>query len=425
MLRRYSYGFVICCLLVMTSYFVNRSNQAADPPADDANSKPSAPAVPPAPSVEADPFAVPEGTDEKALHLFLTRVTQLPIEESTQEGVIQHFDRLDDAISQILSREISDDLYTNVAELRFQIIGILDQLESKSAVTRKQAYLKQLTESTRPAAKVLLKQAKMQTRLENLDQEDPAAQQAFIDEVAESLKTLSLETHSEELQLALDVAMNIGTVLERSHSALAVPAYKKFAAALAGRNEEPLNRAVEDINGVIFRLELPGKEMELQGTTLAGKPFDVKELRGKVVLVDFWGVWCKACVQEVPQLQALYEFYHEKGLEVVGIDTEDERDVVTKFVVERHIPWTILYEEPKEDGAQNTLAAQYAVKIFPTMMLLDQTGKVVTVQIGGLHGKDAGTSIEKELEKLLGPMPKITAPPAEEIIEVIKPGTTK
>jgi len=425
MLRRYSYGFVICCLLGMTGYFATRSNQAADPPADDVNSKPAAPAVPPAPGVEVDPFAVPEGTDEKALHLFITRITQMPPEESTQEGVIRHFDKLDDAISQILSREISDDLYANVAQLRFQIISILDELGSKSAVTREQAYLKQLSESTRPAAKLLLQRAKMQARLEKLDQEDPAAQQALIDEVAESLKTIPLEANNEEMQLALDVAMDIGTVLERAHSTLTIPAYKKFAAVLADRNEEALNRVVQEINRVISRLELPGKEMELQGTTLAGKPFDVKALRGKVVLVDFWGVWCKACVQELPQLQALYEFYHEKGLEVVGIDTEDERDVVTKFVVERRIPWTILFEEPKETGEQNSLAAQYSVNAFPTMMLLDQTGKVVTVQTGGLHGTNAGTSIEKELEKLLGPMPKITAPPAEETIEVTRPGATK
>lgn len=408
MLRRFSYLFVMSSLIVMTAYFTTRTNQAADPAATD---KPSAPAVPPSADQESDPYAVPEGNDEKVLHLFLTRITKMEPAEPTEAGIVSHFEKLDDAVSQILTREINEDLYSNVAQLRFQIISILGELNAKSAAAREQSYLKLLGESSHPAAKALLARAEMQNRLVKFAQDEPATQQALIDEVAKQLASLPREK-TDELELQLDVAMDIGALLEQGDSPLTLAAYKKFSEALKARNDERVEPVLRRLDRTLLRLELPGKEIELASTALTGKPFDIKEYRGKVVLIDFWATWCQACMQELPELESLYQAYHDKGLEVVGINVDEEREIATKFTVSRGIGWVNLFEEAASPNELSPLAARFGVTAFPTMILLDQSGKVVTVQVGGLHGTSHQTSIQGELEKLLGPLSKSATPPA-------------
>ena len=64
-----------------------------------------------------------------------------------------------------------------------------------------------------------------------------------------------------------------------------------------------------------------GKSVSLTGKTLDGKDFSTKDLAGKVILVDFWATWCAPCVAELPRIKAVYDRYHEQGLEVVGAIT--------------------------------------------------------------------------------------------------------
>jgi len=429
MLRRFSYSLVMCCLLGMTIYMVSRSNQAADPPSPEAPSsasKPAAPEIPPAPAgEEADPFAVPEGNDEKALHLFITRITQLKPKEPTEAGIIKHFEQMDDAIAEILTRKIGDELYDNVAQLRFQIISILNEMDAESAAKREQNYMEQLAASPRAGAKSLLRRAEMQNQLAKFPDLDAAGQQAMIDEVTTSLKTTPRE-NAEELQLMLDVALDLGSLLERSDSPRTLQTYRNFSAVLKERQDERIQPVIDEISKIVHRMELPGKELELKGTTLLGKPFDIHEYRGKVVLVDFWGTWCVACVQELPRVKALYDYYHDKGLEIVGVNVDDERGPATKFTIDMGMDWVNLYEDPSASEGLNTIASKFGVSAFPTMFLVDREGKVVTVQIKGLHGTVNGTSIEKELAKLLGPPPKsLSSDPVEKAIEIVAPAPSK
>jgi len=410
MLRRLSYPVVICCLAAITMYFANSNNQAADPPAD--GKRPAAPSVPPQASTsEIDPFAVPDGNDEQALHLFLVRATQIPPEGNGRAAEIAHFQRLDRAIEEVLSRDISEQFFAQIGQLRFQIISVLDQIGDKTAVDREKEFVTSLKENGRPAAQMLFKAIEMQQVLFKFSKDSPQDQHAFILGIVEQMKSLPKE-NDEELQNNIDLAMDAGSILERSGSELTIPAYKTFVAALAERNDPRLKNVITSFERTLVRLSLRGTELNLQGTAMTGKPFDIKEYRGKVVLIDFWATWCKGCVQELPHLKEVYEFYHDKGLEVVGINTDHQRELAARFIVEQKIPWVNLFEESEDDsGELSSLATRFGITVFPTMMLLDQQGKVITVQIGGLGGSSDNTSMEAELARLLGPMPKSIAPP--------------
>jgi cytochrome c biogenesis protein CcmG, thiol:disulfide interchange protein DsbE len=62
-------------------------------------------------------------------------------------------------------------------------------------------------------------------------------------------------------------------------------------------------------------------------TTLDGTTFDLAKLRGKVVLVNYWATWCAPCRKEMPKLDAFYRRYHGRGLEIIGISIDFQRDL--------------------------------------------------------------------------------------------------
>ena len=202
-------------------------------------------------------------------------------------------------------------------------------------------------------------------------------------------------------QPELALAYTTGQLLkETGNEELAAEANAKFGAAFEKSDDETIARYGKMMSGVARRLMLLGKEMKIDGTTLDGDKFDWKAYRGKVVLVDFWATWCGPCVQELPNVLANYEKYHDKGFEVVGISLDEDRERLERFVVERKLPWVCLFEEGT--GTSNPVAEYYGVTGIPTVMLVDREGKVVSMSA---HGRE----LERQLVKLLGPVGDVGA----------------
>ena len=106
-------------------------------------------------------------------------------------------------------------------------------------------------------------------------------------------------------------------------------------------------------------------------TDLDGRARTLSEYRGKVVLLDFWGVWCAPCVAAAPGLVAIYEKFHGRGFEIIGIDMGDTREKMTTFTEARKMRWPETMEADK--GPIQTL---YRITGFPTYFLLDAEGKI-------------------------------------------------
>ena len=120
--------------------------------------------------------------------------------------------------------------------------------------------------------------------------------------------------------------------------------------------------------------DLVGKPLELTGTTALGTEFDWKQYRGKVVLVDFWATWCAPCRREMPHVKALYEKYKAKGFDIVAVSLDRDLDALAQYLKENNIAWTNLAGDETQQ-----LAKKYGVRGIPTMMLIDQTGKIIDV----------------------------------------------
>ncbi len=151
------------------------------------------------------------------------------------------------------------------------------------------------------------------------------------------------------------------------------------------------------------------KPLELAFTAADGRPVDLKSLRGKVVLIDFWATWCGPCIAELPNVKRVYEAYHAKGFEVIGISLENgrllpadtaeqtaaklaaARQVLTDFTAKEKMPWPQHF-----DGKywKNEFAVQFGIGAIPAMFLLDQEGRVVSTNA-------RGPMLEQEVKRLL------------------------
>ncbi|MDE0088934.1 MAG: redoxin family protein [Candidatus Poribacteria bacterium] len=116
------------------------------------------------------------------------------------------------------------------------------------------------------------------------------------------------------------------------------------------------------------------------------------DYRGKVVLLDFWAVWCGPCVGEIPNIKEVYEKYHDKGFDVIGVSFDKDEAVVREFIKEKEIPWRQILDS---GGFKGIFAEQYGVRGIPAPFLIDRKGKVISVKArGSLLGELVAAEIE-------------------------------
>jgi len=124
-------------------------------------------------------------------------------------------------------------------------------------------------------------------------------------------------------------------------------------------------------------------------TGMDGKAHKLSDYRGKVVLLDFWGIWCGPCVAALPKLLEAYEKYQARGFEIVAVDANDTAEKLQEFVTQKKLPWLQAREE--DSGPIHRL---YRVVAWPSYFLVGKDGKIVVSGAGRVD-------FNRELEKLL------------------------
>lgn len=134
----------------------------------------------------------------------------------------------------------------------------------------------------------------------------------------------------------------------------------------------------------------------LSTVDLDGKSISLMDYRGKVVLLDFWAVWCGPCVGEIPNIKEVYEKYHDKGFDVIGVSFDKDEAVVREFIKEKEIPWRQILDS---GGFKGVFAEQYGVRGIPAPFLIDRNGKVISVKARNqLLGELVAAEIEGKKE---------------------------
>ena len=110
-------------------------------------------------------------------------------------------------------------------------------------------------------------------------------------------------------------------------------------------------------------------------TDLQGHSWTLKDLKGKVVLVNFWATWCPPCRKEMPDLEALYNRYKDQGFVILAISEDEETNKVAPFIAERKISYPILLDPGQK---VNNL---FQVEGIPKSFVYDREGKLVAQSI--------------------------------------------
>jgi thiol-disulfide isomerase/thioredoxin len=104
--------------------------------------------------------------------------------------------------------------------------------------------------------------------------------------------------------------------------------------------------------------------------TLDGQEIALSQLKGKVVLLDFWATWCGPCRESIPHLIQLYKTYRENGFEMIGMSLDKgDADVVRNFAKSMDIPYPIVI-------APEEVVRNYRVTSIPTTFFIDKEGKI-------------------------------------------------
>lgn len=130
----------------------------------------------------------------------------------------------------------------------------------------------------------------------------------------------------------------------------------------------------------------PGAEApDFTANDINGQSFTLSSLKGKVVILDFWASWCVPCRKSNPHMKALYEKYHDKGLDMVYVSDDDSNEGAWRKAVEKdglvgdgfHHVLRGLKRTAQGYDKTNDISQQYAIHYIPTKYLIDREGKIV------------------------------------------------
>ncbi len=143
--------------------------------------------------------------------------------------------------------------------------------------------------------------------------------------------------------------------------------------------------------GALRRLDLASQPLAIKGPGLQNEAIDTSLYLGKPVLIVFWASWNTQVKAELPDLIKVYDKFHARGLQIVGVNVDNERADVDAFLKEHKLTWPQIFEA---GGMDNRLATDFCIISLPTLFLIDAQGKVVSRNL-------RAAELDKQMEKLL------------------------
>ncbi len=139
------------------------------------------------------------------------------------------------------------------------------------------------------------------------------------------------------------------------------------------------------------RIDIGSAAENFSAPTPDGKKLSLKESMGKVTIIDFWASWCKPCRMENPNVVRVYNKYHNKGLNIIGVSLDKKQESWTKAIADDNLNWNHV---SNLQFWQDPIARAYGVRSIPATFILDENGNVIAKNL-------RGAALEKKISELL------------------------
>ncbi len=137
----------------------------------------------------------------------------------------------------------------------------------------------------------------------------------------------------------------------------AMPSYRQGEASIAGKTAQN------------FPLEI------------AGKPGHLSDLKGKVVVLNFWATWCPPCVEETPHLNRLQKYIESRNAVILGVAADEDPAAYEKFLRDQGVVF-MTYRDPSTKENHSPIAQEYGTSMYPETYIIDRHGKIARKFIG-------------------------------------------
>lgn len=119
--------------------------------------------------------------------------------------------------------------------------------------------------------------------------------------------------------------------------------------------------------------------------TPEGNPLSLADIKGKVKIIDFWASWCNPCRQANPEVVEIYNEFHPKGLEIIGVSLDNNQEAWVKAIEDDGLVWNHVSDLK---GWENAAAQLYGVNSIPHLLILDENNQIVARNLHGQELKD-------------------------------------
>ena len=125
---------------------------------------------------------------------------------------------------------------------------------------------------------------------------------------------------------------------------------------------------------------------------LEGNQISLSDFRGETVFVNFWATWCPPCRAEMPEIEAIYQEYKDKGVVVIGVDIQETKEEVLQYVQEGGYSWTFVLDTTGE------VTTNYQITGIPSSFFIDREGIIRAMNIGAITKRAMEANLAKAMQ---------------------------
>ncbi len=227
-----------------------------------------------------------------------------------------------------------------------------------------------------------------------IDQKDFDAAQAYLDTIKILTPKANLDAAYIEIYANKNEADSLLTFLKQWKEKFSASSAYNWKGELQEETPEIMKdkKLVQYFKDIRKELGLDFPAKPIAGTTADGKELSLKQFKGKIVLIDFWASWCGPCRGETPFLIGTYSKYHAQGLEIIGVNIDNNREAMDGYLKDNPgMVWPQVYSGK---AWKDENAVRYGVKAIPQIVLVDKKGILREISL-------RGEGIEKAVSKYL------------------------